>query len=141
MDCKAVDKFHKYKNFELEVRNIFLTNTYKIQECEQVSIKMSWPRCEGFRLVQTLNDGEKEKCKTSSGLFEVLNEKFKPQQIYPRETSNTVTLCVSPTDATCIEGAAQGVDLGNQFERVCKSVSMEVTVEIDREKCRAGHKT
>ena len=35
--------------------------------------------CEGLRLIQTLNDSEKEKCKTSTGLFEVLSEKFKPQ--------------------------------------------------------------
>ena len=29
--------------------------------------------------MQTLIDEEQEKCRTSTGLFEVLNEKFKPQ--------------------------------------------------------------
>ena len=41
---------------------------------------MNWLGYKGLRLVQTLNDREQEKCKTSSGLFEVLNEEFKLQQ-------------------------------------------------------------
>ena len=41
---------------------------------------MNWLGCEGLRFVQTLNDEEEEKCKTSSGLFEVLNGEFRPQQ-------------------------------------------------------------
>ena len=40
---------------------------------------MSWLGCKWFRLGQTLHDGEQEKCKTWSGMFEVLNEKFKLQ--------------------------------------------------------------
>ena len=40
---------------------------------------MSWLGCEGLKFVQTLNSEEEEKCKTSSGLFEVLNDKFKPE--------------------------------------------------------------
>ena len=40
---------------------------------------MNWLGCKGLRFVQTLNDREQEKCKTSSDLFEVLSEKFKLQ--------------------------------------------------------------
>ena len=32
--------------------------------------------CKGISLVQTLNERKKEKCKTSSGLLEVLNKKI-----------------------------------------------------------------
>ena len=35
----------------------------------------------GSRYVQTLNDREQEKSKASSGMFEVLDEKFKLQHI------------------------------------------------------------
>ena len=40
---------------------------------------MNWLGHEGLRPVQTLNDKEKVKCKTSYGLFEVLSDKFEPQ--------------------------------------------------------------
>ena len=40
---------------------------------------MNWLGHENLRFVQTLNNKEKEKCKTSSGLFYILSEKFKPQ--------------------------------------------------------------
>ena len=40
---------------------------------------MNWLGYEDLGFVQTLNNEEKEKCKTSSGLFEVLSDKFKPE--------------------------------------------------------------
>ena len=40
---------------------------------------MSWLGCEGFQFVQTLMDGEQEICKSSVGLFSILNAKFEPQ--------------------------------------------------------------
>ena len=33
----------------------------------------------GLRLIEMLNDKEQEKCRTSTGLSEVLSDKFKPQ--------------------------------------------------------------
>ena len=39
---------------------------------------MNWLGCEGLRFVQTLNDEEQAKCKTSSELLGVLSDKFKP---------------------------------------------------------------
>ena len=44
---------------------------------EKVLILRNWLGWEGFRLVQTLNDREQEKCKASSGLFKALSEQFK----------------------------------------------------------------
>ena len=65
-------------NFEIDIRNIFLTNDYNIQDSDKVPIIMIWLGHKGLRLLQTLNGGEQQKCKTSSGLSEILNEKFKP---------------------------------------------------------------
>ena len=42
-------------------------------------IILNWLGCEGVRFVKTLTHSEKEKCKSSSVLCEVLSEKFKPQ--------------------------------------------------------------
>ena len=44
-----------------------------------MQIIINWLNHEELRLIQTFIDSEKEKCKTSAGLFEVLSEKFKPQ--------------------------------------------------------------
>ena len=76
-DWTAPDKYHQLNNFEIEVRNIFLLNHYHIQENEKVPIIMNWIGCKGFIFIQTFNDREQEKCKTSSRLFEMLSEKFK----------------------------------------------------------------
>ena len=40
---------------------------------------MNWLGSDGLRLMQTLNDSEEEKSRTSAGLFEVFDEKFKPK--------------------------------------------------------------
>ena len=62
----------------MEVRT-FLINSYIAQENEKVPIIIKWLGCEEAMFVQTFNNNEQEKCKTSSGLFEVLSEKLKPQ--------------------------------------------------------------
>ena len=51
---------------------------------------MNWQDCEGLRIVQTLIDNEQEEYQTSSGLFEVLSEKFKPQH---HETMLSLQYC------------------------------------------------
>ena len=40
---------------------------------------MNWIDQEGLMFVQMLSDNDWGKCKTSSGLFEVLSEEFKPK--------------------------------------------------------------
>ena len=73
-DWKGPVKYHELHNFQIEVRNIFLTNSYK-----KMPININLLGHEGFRLIQTLNDNEKVKCKTSTGLFEVITQNFKLQ--------------------------------------------------------------
>ena len=82
--------YYELNNFTIIVRNIFLMISYNIQENEEVTMIMKWLGLEGLRFVQTLNDREQEKCKTSSGLFEVLSEKLRLQH---NETILTLQYC------------------------------------------------
>ena len=56
-----------------------MTNNYNIQESDRVPIILNWLGHEGFRFVQMLNNEEQEKYKTSTGIFKILSDKFKPQ--------------------------------------------------------------
>ena len=49
-------------------------NSYNKEENEYVPTIMNWLKCEWLRFIQRLTDNEYEKCKTSSGLLEVLSE-------------------------------------------------------------------
>ena len=73
-DWKIPDNYHKLCNFEKEIKNIFMTKNYNIQESEKVKCL----GCEGLRFVQTLKNEEHEKC-TSSGLYVVLSDNMYPQ--------------------------------------------------------------
>ena len=39
---KAANKYHKLCNFEMEVKNIFKTNKYNMQESEMILIILNW---------------------------------------------------------------------------------------------------
>ena len=52
-----------------------------MQDNEKVQKVLTWLGREGLQIRQTLNDEEKEKCKTIMGLFKVLSELFKSQHI------------------------------------------------------------
>ena len=41
-ELKAKDKYEELCNFEIEVKNIFLTNSYNTQESETVPIILNW---------------------------------------------------------------------------------------------------
>ena len=58
----ATDKYHEC-NFELEVKKIFMTNNYNIQESEKVPRILNWLCWEGFRFIQALNDERQENTK------------------------------------------------------------------------------
>ena len=79
LDWKAQDKCNELNNFKIKVRNIIMMDTYNIEETKNVPIIINCPHHEGFTFIQTPTDNEKEKCDTISGLFDVLNEKLKPQ--------------------------------------------------------------
>ena len=53
-DWKAKDKNTELKNFEMEVTNIFLTNSYNISNAEKIPVTKNWLH---FRL---LTDAEQE---------------------------------------------------------------------------------
>ena len=55
-----------------------MTKFYDITNAEKVTIKI-WLGREGLNFIQMLTAKEQEKCKTNTGLFQMLNEKFKPQ--------------------------------------------------------------
>ena len=68
---KAGDKYLELCKFEIRVKNIFMTNRYNIQESERVLKILNWLGKERLQFVQTLNDEEQEKCRTSTGFLEV----------------------------------------------------------------------
>ena len=55
-----------------------MNNSYSIQDNNMFPIILNYFGREGLQFMQTLNDEEQEKCKSSMGLFEVLSETFKP---------------------------------------------------------------
>ena len=64
-NLKAPDRYHEPINFEIKIKNIFLTNNYIIWEGKKVLIIMKWLGCERPRFQHTLNNKEQEKFKTS----------------------------------------------------------------------------
>ena len=56
-----------------------MTNNYTTQENGRVPIIMNWLGQEWLRSMQIMNDEEQEKCRTSTRLFIVLRDKFRPQ--------------------------------------------------------------
>ena len=56
-----------------------MTNGYTIQYQERVQIILNWLGREVLKVMQRLNDEEKENCKVKMGLFEVFCEKFMSQ--------------------------------------------------------------
>ena len=73
------DRYSKLCNFKTGIKNIFMTNNYNMQGSEKVPIILTWLGWEKPRFVQTLNDEDQAKCKTSMGFFKMLCDKFKPQ--------------------------------------------------------------
>ena len=74
---KTPDKYHELCNFKSEVKSFFQTNNYNIVESKTVPVINCFSH-KGLRFVQSVND-KQEKCKISSGLFEVLSDKYKSE--------------------------------------------------------------
>ena len=73
-------KYNKLINFEIEVGNIFIINSFKVYKGKKMLINMNLLSFEGLNFVHRLTDKEKEICRMTKGLFEVLSEKFKHHQ-------------------------------------------------------------
>ena len=76
---KAADIYQEPWSFELNVKNIFMTNSYKIQYNKKVQVILNWLSKEELQFMKTLSEEEK-KSKTSMWLFKVLSENFKTRQ-------------------------------------------------------------
>ena len=55
-DWKAAGKLQELCNFQTQVKNIFLANSYNTQDKEKVPIILNWPCREVLQFVQTKND-------------------------------------------------------------------------------------
>ena len=76
-NCKATDKYTDWKAFILEVRNVL--TTYNLQETDKIAMVKNWMGRRGLHYIERLTEGEKERCGTLEGLFDMLTTKFKPQ--------------------------------------------------------------
>ena len=56
-----------------------LSKAYDFNNEEKVPVIKKWSGREGFQIIQTLTNAEKETCTSATRLFNVLKEKFRPQ--------------------------------------------------------------
>ena len=56
-----------------------MTNNYNTQESVRVPVILNWLDWDGLRFIDTLNDEEQVKYRTSTKLFKVLGDTFKPE--------------------------------------------------------------
>ena len=76
-NCEVTDKYSKWKAFILEVRNVLIT--YNLQEMDKIAMVKNWLGRKGLHYIESLTEGEKEKCGMLEGLFDTLAAKFRPQ--------------------------------------------------------------
>ena len=74
---EVTDKYTEWKAFILEVRNVL--TTYNLQEMDKIAMVKTWLGRKGFHYIESLTEGEKEKCGMLEGLFDTLAAKFRPQ--------------------------------------------------------------
>ena len=55
-DRKVAEKYKELCNFEIQVKNIFMTNNYYTQKNDRVPVILNWVGQEGLRLMQPLKD-------------------------------------------------------------------------------------
>ena len=74
---ESTDKYTEWKAFILEVRNVL--TTYNLQETEKIAMVKKWIGRKGLHYIKSLTEGEKERCGTLEGLFNMLAAKFRSQ--------------------------------------------------------------
>ena len=62
-DWKLLDRYIELCYFEIEIKDLFLTNNYSIQEREKLPIIMNWLGNEGLNFMQIRSDTQKGKCR------------------------------------------------------------------------------
>ena len=73
---EAMDKYTKWKEFILEVRNML--PTYNDQDQDKIAIVKNWLGRRGLHYLESLTEAEEWECDTLQGLFDTLSAKFKP---------------------------------------------------------------
>ena len=76
---KVPDRYVELLNFEMGVANVLQSEAYDFSEERKVPIIKNWLDRDGLSFIHTLKNIEKEACKSSTGLFNVLKEKFRTQ--------------------------------------------------------------
>ena len=71
------DRCVKLLNFQLEVTNILETRAHEINDEVRILVIKNWLGQEGLLFMETFIQEEKEKSKTTKGLFRVLNKRSK----------------------------------------------------------------
>ena len=74
---EVTDKYTEKKAFIFEVRNVL--TTYNLQEMDKIAMVKNWLGRKGLHYIENLTEGEKEKCGTLEGLFDMLAGKVRPQ--------------------------------------------------------------
>ena len=64
---EAEDKYNEFKNFRIEVSNIF--KSYSMPQAEQIAIINYWLGRKGLLLLDSLTQMEQERCNTTEGCF------------------------------------------------------------------------
>ena len=77
-DWKVPERYVELSNFEMEVSNVLQAKAYDPDDEEEVPIIKNWLCREELQFIQTLTIAEKEACKSTTGLFNVL-KKFRQQ--------------------------------------------------------------
>ena len=85
------DKYVELLSFEMEVMNILQTKTNELIEGEKVPIIKSWLGRDGWQLILTYTDSEKEAYDRVEGLFSIPGEKFNPDHRETMLSCNTVS--------------------------------------------------
>ena len=86
-DWNLTDKYAELRNFRSEVRKIF--QNYRISQAERVPIIKNWLGRQGLQLLESLPQTKQEVGNKEEGLFEMLNNKFKPQ--YNETINSTIS--------------------------------------------------
>ena len=63
----------------MEVENLLQVKLNDPNDKENMPIIKNWLSREGLQFIQNITKAEKEACKSTTGLFNGLKEKFKPQ--------------------------------------------------------------
>ena len=78
-DWEVPDRYVEILNFEMKVTNVLQAKVCDLSDKEKVPIIENQLDKEELQIIQTLTNAEKETCNSTTGLFTVFKEKFRPR--------------------------------------------------------------